>query len=79
MPKTKRDYLKRKVAQAHYQLEKAYLPIAELEMTFRETHADLADGLVIAAQLTQDAQSMLERFAEFAWEMDIESIKKHRT
>lgn len=76
MPKTKRDYLKRRVAQALRHLDQSYKPIADLEVTFREVHPDLADGLVISAQMIKDAQTMLEQFAYFAWDMPPDSIRK---
>lgn len=78
MPKTKRDYLKRRVAQAHKHLEEVYKPVADLEVTFRDPHPDLADGLVIIAQTVKNAQDLLEAFAWFAWEMPPESIHKFR-
>jgi hypothetical protein len=76
MPKTKRDYLKRRVAQAHRHMEECYKPLADLEVTFRDQHPDLADGLVHSARMVQLAQQLLEEFAAFAWEMPPESIPK---
>ena len=78
MPKTKRDVMKRKLAMAYDRLEASYIHIAQLEVTFRDTHGDLADGLVCTAELVQSAQTTLEAFAWFAWEMDKESIQRYK-
>jgi hypothetical protein len=78
MGKTKRDNLKRTLAQACHSLDGSLVRIAELEEIFRPVHPDLADGLIAAAQLIADAETVLETFALVSWNVDRKTLETYR-
>jgi len=67
MPKTKRDRLKGSVATAMMQLDGAMAQVAELHTAFSEQHPELADGMVLSADLIAQCQAVLEAFYIASW------------
>lgn len=67
MPKTKRDLLKRRLAQAHHDLHKAAENIIPLEQQFRGPHADLANILALALVGLDNLLQLIDVFADRAW------------
>jgi len=65
--KTKRDRLKGSIATAYLELERSLAQIAEVQTTFADPHPELADGLVVAANLIDQAQEVLALFYRGAW------------
>jgi hypothetical protein len=78
MPKTKRDNLKRLLAQAYHNADRSLLCIIELHNIFNPVHPDMAEGLEIATQLIIQAQQIMEQFSLSAWETDKESLLTYR-
>ena len=67
MPKTKRDILKRKLAQSYNLLDNALVYIRELEEIFRPVHPKHADMLVLIANVIIQAQEFMMQFWEISW------------
>lgn len=67
MPKTIRDRCKGSLATAYLDLDRAMAQIAEVQTLFADPHPDLADGLVVAANLIDQAQEVLALFYRGAW------------
>jgi len=65
--KTIRDRLKGSVATAYLDLDRAMQQIAEVQTIFSDPHPELADGLVVAAHLIDQAQEVLALFYRGAW------------
>jgi len=78
MPKTKRDYLKRKVAQIYYNIDGVLDAVKFLDDTFDPVHPDLSSTLKAVAVLLITAQEGIAAFAETAWEMPVSSMKSYR-
>jgi len=67
MPKTKRDILKRKLAQSYNLLDTSLEYLRELEEIFRPVHPEYADFLVLIAQNIIVTQEFMMQFWEKAW------------
>lgn len=67
MPKTKRDLLKMKTAQALHHLDGALEDIKDLEETFRPQHPKYADYLIAICKPILISQEWLLDFWEKAW------------
>jgi hypothetical protein len=67
MPKTKRDFLKRKLAHAHANIELASNHLSELAVAFEEQHDDLAGALQVAVVGLYNVDCVLQSFALAAW------------
>ncbi len=74
--RTKRDRMKRKVAQAHRKLENALLDIKCIYDLFENVHPELAEGLEMAGENIVCAQQIIETFAMSSWNMDTISMMK---
>ncbi len=74
--RTKRDRMKRKLAQAHRNQTNVMLDIKTLYDLFDAVHPDLAEGLELSAELVLQSQQVLETFASKAWAMDVEAIER---
>lgn len=72
--RVKRDNMKRKVAQAHRNLDNVMSDIKTLYDLFEPVHPDIAEGLEISAELCLQSQMLLEVFIERAWSMDKASL-----
>lgn len=79
MTRAARHRLKRKLAQAHHNIDRSLEIMRELEELFRGDHPMLADGLLASATLCISAQEILEIFAFSAWEMDKSAFESYRT
>ncbi|MBU1621899.1 MAG: hypothetical protein KJ604_20780 [Gammaproteobacteria bacterium] len=67
MPKTRRDYLKREVAQAYLGLERVMECVHVIEEIFHEPHPDLAIALEVVLQASLASQEILRKFWCAAW------------
>jgi len=67
MTKTKRDILKRKVAQIYNHLDAAMIGLLELRAVFAPHHEDLGAMLEQMAQLLLGVQELVLKFWERAW------------
>lgn len=67
MPKTKRDKLKQKLAQAIHHLDAANEDLGEVWTAFDGTHQDYADSLLLIASSVGAAKTMVRSFWEWAW------------
>lgn len=67
MPISKRDWLRRRLAQAWNHAEEALEDVLGLEQMFRPHHPELADALETSAKLLVMFQELLGDFAEAAW------------
>lgn len=74
--RTKRDTMKRKVAQGHRKLEGALLDIKCIYDLFENVHPELAEGLEMALENILCAQLIIETFAMQSWNMDKVSMMK---
>ena len=79
MPKTKRDYLKRQLAQAYHHLDVSLERLLPLKTLFEPVHPEHAEGLQIALETILQAQQIIIAFAEITWGMNEESIRAYRT
>jgi hypothetical protein len=70
MPKSKRDLLRRQVAHAHNNLMLACEHIAAVGVEFEGVHPELEQGLIIAADLSNQADLVLKAFVMAAWGKD---------
>jgi hypothetical protein len=70
MGRANRDKMKRKLVASYNRLEASYEGIAFLHALFAEAHPDMAEGLVIAAELISQSQEVLIAFGERAWNLD---------
>lgn len=73
--RTKRDRMKRKLAQAHRNQTNVMLDLKTLYDLFEGVHNDLAEGLELSAELVLQSQRVLETFANNAWGMDVDAIE----
>lgn len=67
MPKTKRDLLKRKVAQVYEHLEYCLVYLAELYTIFEPVHPEHAEMLMLLAQATTQIQENIKTFCIITW------------
>ena len=70
MPKTTRDNIKRKLAQAYINLNYVGMYLTELETIFRAQHPDLADILDAILPGIITIQEVLKTFAYKSWNDD---------
>ncbi len=66
--------MKRKVAQAHKNLDNVMTDIKCLYDLFEPVHPDMAEGLEISAEMCLVSQTLLEVFIQRAWNMDKASL-----
>ena len=78
MPKTKRNLLKRKLAQSYHYADECLYRLKDLHLTFAPVHPELAEGLEVAAQLVIQAQTIMETFSLAAWNTKKESLMTYR-
>ncbi len=69
MPKRAKDRLKKIIAQANNDINRAGANINAVEAEFRPVHPELADGLVAALSLLVSTQDVINKFGEVAWGM----------
>jgi len=67
MPKTKRDILKRTVAQAVNHIEEAEIDILGLKETFDKPHPELAKLLDVIMQALEQVIAIITSFCLQAW------------
>lgn len=79
MAKTKRDNLKRKLAQSYFHNNVTLERLAELYEVFNPVHPEYAEGLQACAELCIHIEHLILAFAKAAWEMSEESLKKYRS
>ncbi len=70
MPKTKRDLLKRQVAHAWLDLDKAGGHLAQVIAAFIDVHPELAAPLVAVEEGILIQQDVLKAFVKEAWGME---------
>lgn len=67
MPKTKRDELKRKIAQVYEHLSRGIIYLGELHVIFEPVHPEHAQMLMLLAQALTQVQSNIEVFCIITW------------
>jgi hypothetical protein len=76
MPKTKRDLLKRKLAQAYNLIDKATAYITEVGAEFDGVHEQETESLGIVVATCESLKMILDLFCQDTWGMDPDEIKK---
>jgi hypothetical protein len=66
-PKTKRDFLKRRLAQAYNHLDLAMQDCLEIGLTMQEHHPELHDAMERFAEMLLYIQEGFARFAIVVW------------
>lgn len=79
MGRAVRDRMKRKLVASHNNLERSYAGIIFLHDLFKDVHPELAEGLVIGAELINQAQLVLEVFAMKSWNLNKERFDAYRS
>ena len=67
MPRTRRDELKRTIAQAHGHITDAMDDFYGLHEQFEPHHPDLAEGLKNAILALSEMQKFVDTFCDIAW------------
>jgi len=78
MAKTKRDFLKREISQAHHNIERALCDIQVVHEKFEPVHPDHAALLKVSAQSLIFAQTLLLDFWKAAWGSEPGNIEAWR-
>ncbi len=78
MAKEHRAKMKRQLVQSYTHLENSYYGIIYLHGLFDESHPEMAEALVAAAQTINIAQGLLESFSNAAWSMTKESFDSYK-
>lgn len=78
MGRANRDKLKRQLVSSYNHLDKSFNGIIYLHELFESIHPELAQGLVLSAELIAKAQEMLEAFAIQSWNMEKESFRSYK-
>ena len=76
--RTKRDALKRVLAQAHHHCDLALEDLLYLKEQFNPSHPELADGLQMGMELIRHSQEIIETFALVAWNMQKDVFDAYR-
>ncbi len=76
--RTKRDSLKRKLAQAYLNLDKALMDISALMEVFENDHKDLSEGLEASVHLILQSQKVIETFSMVCWNTDAKSLVRYK-
>lgn len=69
MPKTHRDFLKRKTAHVVFNIDRAGMHLEGLLSEFKPVHPDIAVGLELAQEMLIHALKLVNTFAEVSWNM----------
>jgi len=78
MGKTKRDKLRRELAQAHHHIQVAIDDIGVVHQAFDGTHADFAASLVLLAQALSLVQVGIRKFWLWAWGKVPDNLDSYR-
>lgn len=76
MPKTKRDLLKRRMGQAHNNVQRALADVKDLHETFSPSHPLYAEYLEAIAICLIEVQKMMLNFWVHAWGKPPKDITK---
>jgi len=87
MPKTKRDYIKRTLAQAYINLEWSGTYLANVYELYKNQHPELAELLSLSVEGIINIENLLELFAKetfgvqqpnwYAWAARGKPLQKH--
>lgn len=78
MPKTKRDYLKKALAQAYHDLERGLERIQQVYEPFSEQHPQHAEMLALIGQNVLMSQAFILDFWAKAWGKVPENLDHYR-
>ncbi len=78
MSKANRSRMKRQLVSSYNHLENSFKGIIYLHELFENVHPELAEGLIIAAELAAQAQEVLEAFAMQSWNMNKGSFNSYK-
>ena len=79
MAKGKRQALKRRMAQAHYGVDRSLAKIQDLHTMFSEQHEEHAEYLMLIAATLVQAQEMMLNFWLHSWGKLPENLDTYRT
>ena len=77
MPRSKRDNLKRSIAQSTNHIAGAIVDVYTVRLTFGEHHPELTQVLEMVEQALEANRVMLVAFAQVAWEVNEDALMSY--